>query len=137
MSGSGISTSATMKHARRLLVARLRLRGMTQREIRCDLAREPEDGGLRNPKTGKPYSLGTVNNDCRHLDKRWKEEAAADIALMVARQIAELREARRVAWNQDDVGEVRLNIALESDLTGTREQKADLEVTLRVRYEDE
>jgi len=123
-------------HVRRREVARLRLRGMTQREIHRALAREQDDGGMVNPSTGNPYSLGTINADCQRLDALWKEEASADMAEMVARQLAELREARRVAWNQEDASEVRLNVMAEADLTGTKERKADLDVTFRVVYDD-
>lgn len=127
----------SLKHARRRLVSGLRLRGMTQREIQQRLAGPVEEGGMRNPRTRKPYSLGTINHDCKHLDNGWKKDAAADIALLVARELAELREARRVSWTQLDMGEVRLNIALEANLLGTLDRDMDLEVTLRVRYEDD
>ena len=113
---------------RRRLVAQLLLRGYTQREIRDALARPVRAGGLRNPQTGKPYSLGTINADVQHLRERWREEAAADIAEHKARHVAELGEVKRTAWKQKDLRTVlkaldqeakvlALNAPLDVDLT--------------------
>jgi hypothetical protein len=43
----------------------LRLRGLTQRAIAMHLAEE----GIVNPKTGKSFSLGTVNSDIAALEE--------------------------------------------------------------------
>ena len=108
-------------HVRRRKVAALRLRGMTEREIHAKLSEDPEKDGLRNPQTGNPYSLGTIHNDCVAIQKMWRMEMMAELQEHRSREVAELREARRAAWQGDDLGEVRLNISLEADLLGTKE----------------
>ena len=115
------ATSGSLKHVRRRMVARLRLRGMSQREIQEALSRPQDEGGLRNPRTGRPFSLGTVNADCQAAEAMWRAEMVAELQEHRSREVAELREARRAAWQGDDLGEVRLNISLEADLLGTKE----------------
>jgi len=104
---------------RRRVVAALRLRGLTQREI---VAALPERGIL-NPNTGKPYTLPQINRDLKVLRDEWREAAAADMADLKAQQLAELREARRRAWGDADMSEVRLNLKQEIELTGTEAPK--------------
>lgn len=104
---------------RRELVARFRLRKRTQREIQADLAAE----GCVNPDDGQPWSLGTINNDLKRLEKEWRSAAAASIEARKAAQMAEIDEAKRVAWETGDVNQVRLLIKLESELFGTEAPK--------------
>ena len=47
------------------------------------------------------------------------QEAQADIAKHKARQLAELREHRRKAWSDANIGEVRQGIGLEMRLVGS------------------
>ena len=88
---------------RRSLVARLRVRGMSQREIQVRLATHGDDGRLptSNPE-GKPWSLGTINRDCMELDKQWRKEAAKEIAQHKAEINAELAELKRFGWQHND-----------------------------------
>ena len=100
---------------RRRQVARLDLRGLDLREIGDAL----EKGGIINPQTGEPYDLSTISRDLTCLREQWQKEAQADIAEQKGRQLAELREARRRAWQDTDVAEVRHSIETEMKLLGT------------------
>lgn len=109
---------------RRRWVARLRLRGMTQREIVDRLLRVVEEGyptGIRNPRTGKPYALGTINSDLKAVGKRWREAATQDIAAHKARQMAELAEVRRAAWAKGHLTSVLKALLQEAKLLGLNE----------------
>ena len=88
---------------RRSLVARLRVRGMSQREIQVRLATPGDDGRLptTNPK-GKPWSLATIARDCGTLDKQWREAASKEIAQHKAEINAELAELKRFGWQHND-----------------------------------
>ena len=110
---------------RRRHVANLRLRGATQREIVDTLERN----GVRNPATGKPYSLGIINSDLKALESEWKEEAAADIAEHKSKEYAEIQELKRAAWKAGNLAEVRQCLALEIKLLGT-EAAARSEMTI-------
>lgn len=79
---------------RRCAVARLRLRGLSQREIVTALAAD----GVVNPDTKEPYSLGTVNADVQALTRQWKTEATKATAILKGSLLAELREVRRAGW---------------------------------------
>lgn len=126
-------TTGYLKHARRRRVAYLRLRGMSQREIQEVLSLPPDQEGLRNPRTGKPFSLGTINGDCQAIEAQWHEEMMRELSAHREREVAELREARRAAWEQKDMGEVRLNISLEADLLGTKDlPTSDTSVIVRI-----
>ena len=100
---------------RRTLVARARLKGATQREIVEALAKQR----YVNPDTGKPWSLGTINYDLRAIRKQWREDAKQDISEYTADQLAELREVRRKAWQDNDLSVVLKSLAQESKLLGT------------------
>jgi len=117
-----LNTSQTEIIARRRQrVAELRLRGFTQREIVEHLTVER----IVNSKTGKPFSLGTINADLQALDAQWREEAQQDTATHKLRLLAECREVRRVAWKKDDLRIVQMGIYQEMAIHGLR----DLAVT--------
>lgn len=109
---------------RRRWVARLRLRGMTQREIVDRLPLIEEGGyttGILNPRTLKPYALGTVNSDLKAMAKLWREAAAQDIKVHKARQMAELAEVRRAAWAKGHLTSVLRGLLQEAKLLGLNE----------------
>lgn len=85
---------SAIRDERRRRVARLRLRGLTQREIMAGLAEQ----GILNPDTGAAYELGTINRDLKAIEAEWKSEAVGDIAQHKGNHLAELKETRRVAW---------------------------------------
>lgn len=124
-------------YQRRQAVARLRLHGATMREVVALLP----GIGIVNPRTQAAYALGTIANDIRRLREEWRESAAADTIEHKARQLAELREARRAVWRDGDISEVRRNIETEMKLLGTAapakvEQDHAGEIILRVIYDD-
>ena len=113
------TSQRAIREQRREAVAALRLRRRTQREI-VDALRQQ---GLVNPDSGEPWSLGTVNGDVQWLERSWRAAAAADIERLKGAQLAEIWEARRLAWELGDVNQVRQLIKLEMELLGTESPK--------------
>lgn len=74
-----------------------------------------------NPDTQEPYSVATVSRDLKENNRLWMQEAIKERGLHKSRQMAELREARRIAWCNGDMAEVRLNLQAEIKLLGTDE----------------
>lgn len=112
---------------RRRKVAELRLRGLSEAEIASKLAERSE---LHNPRTGKPYSRVTVHNDLVALRDEWRAESLRDIAIHKAVQLAEIREARRVAWSKADLNMVSKFLQQEINLLGT-------DAPIRITWEEE
>lgn len=102
------NSSQSIIENRRATVARLRLRGLTQREIVAALAQQGQD-----------FSLGTVNRDLQVIGEQWRQDARADIAELRARQFAELREVRRIAWKAGQLDTVLKSLAQEAKLLGS------------------
>ena len=100
---------------RRMWVARFVAVGMKNYEIAEKLAEVP----IFNPETGEPYDVSTVSRDISVIEERWREEIRREIDAHKAKQLAELREARRKAWAAGDVAEVRRNLETEIKLLGT------------------
>ena len=103
----------TMIDLRRMRVASLVLRQLNQREIVEALGRV-----MLNPDTGKPYSLGTINTDIRHLRSEWRQKAISDSNEHRSRVWAELQEVKREAWAQKNLKAVLLCLAQERALLG-------------------
>ena len=122
-----LNTAQDAIEAKRLeLVAALRLRGRTQREIQQALA-----GQMLNPATNEPYSLGTINGDIKRLEKQWRKAAADTIEEHKARQLAEIAEVKRQAWNDKDTGAVLRAIDLEANILGTKAAvRSDINATI-------
>ena len=111
-----LNTAHDAIEAKRLeLVAALRLRGRSQREIQQALAMQ-----MVNPTTGEPYSLGTINGDIKRLERQWRKAAADSIEEHKARQLAEIGEVKRQAWNDKDAALVLRAIDLEANIVGTK-----------------
>lgn len=104
--------------ARRQQVARLRLRGLSIRDIVQALALPPLS--LTDPKTGKAYSIATIHRDLKAIEAEWKASALADIGEWKAKQIAEIAEVKRAAWLEKDLGMVLSAIKQEADIIGTK-----------------
>jgi hypothetical protein len=111
---------------RRMLVARLRVRGLSQREIQVRLATPGEDGRLVtvNPANGSPWSLTTINRDSKALDKMWREAAETEIADLKAKINAELAELKRDGWRLNDPKTVLAAIKQQRALLGLDEATA-------------
>ncbi len=101
----------TMIDLRRMRVASLVLRQLNQREIVEALGRV-----MVNPETGKPYSLGTINSDIRHLRTEWRQKAISDLDEHRSRVWAELQEVKREAWAQKNLKAVLACLAQERAL---------------------
>lgn len=124
-----------IKHRRRL-VASLRLRQYTQPEIQNALTKSTTPGS-RNPKDNQPWSLGTINADCQALERQWQAEALEDTTRLKAKVLAELREARRKAWQDGDLKWVLQSLKQECDLLGLNAPtKIDIEQRIRQMAEE-
>lgn len=117
--GNFNGSTREVKAYRQLEVSRLRVKGLSIREIQSVMATD----GQVNPQTTAPWSVGIIQRDCRELEKAWKSAAAADIAAAKGRQLAEIQEAKRTAWRLVDVNQVRQLIKLEMELLGTEAAK--------------
>jgi DNA-binding transcriptional MerR regulator len=100
--------------ARRLLVTRLRARGLSMREITDAVARN----GQLNPETNEPWDLATVFRDCQALQQQWLEQTKAVVAEHRARQLAELAEVKREAWSTKQLKPVLDALRQEAKLLG-------------------
>jgi len=87
---------------RREDVARLRLRGHTQRQI----------GELLN------ISAATVNHDLAYLKDEWRASALASMEEHKTQVLAELEEVKRAAWAVKDMHAVLKALKAISDLLG-------------------
>lgn len=96
--GKAAKTSRTaVIDQRRILVARLLLRGLTQREIELALAKR-----ILNPDTNKPWSIATVNRDIKEIRAEWHAQYAKSYDSHVSGMLAEIKEVRREAWSRED-----------------------------------
>ena len=112
--------------ARRQQVARLRLRGLSIRDIVQALAMPPLS--LTDPKTGKAYSIATIHRDLKAIEAEWKASAQADIAAWKAKQLAEIAELKRAAWLEKDLTTVLSALKQEVEITGTK-AKTETDIT--------
>ena len=113
---NGNSSHMAVIARRRENVGRLRLRGLSQREIITALTRVKDTDGSPDPIKA---SLGTVNRDLKVLEAEWRANAARDIGEHIANQLAEIAEARRKCWQLEDMAGLARFIKLEADIRGT------------------
>lgn len=85
---------AAMVDDRRARVASYKVRGFSVRQTEAAL---PGDG-CTNPKTGKPWSRGVIEQDLQFLTERWQTEAKRDIGEHIARELEKIDEVEREAW---------------------------------------
>lgn len=106
---------------RREIVARLRLRGQSIREICSSLLKLPaKEGGPIYGEDGKSQvGTTTIHRDLKVLEREWRQRAAEAIDERKARQLAEVDEAKRKAWSDGDLQALARFIKLESDIFGT------------------
>ena len=107
------SKTAVIEHRRRI-VASLRLRGYTVREIQAALPKQD----IINEKDGKDWAIGTIASDMKANEAAWKEAALIDVVQHKANVLAEVREARRAAWRADRIGLVLKALDDERKLFG-------------------
>ena len=100
--------------ARRELVAKLRVRGLTTREIAVAVF----EAGYTN-KEGYALSHQTIVSDLKILRVRWEKNANVDVGEHRARQLAEIQHLKRKAWSDQDGSLALRAIETEMKLTGT------------------
>lgn len=114
---------------RREMVASLRLRQRTMREIAGDLERM----GIVNPDTGQGFSYVTIKKDLDVLQARWRKSADASTSEHKARQFAELQTLKRQAWADKDPNLALRALTLEVKLMGTMEPlQVDVNMVVQV-----
>lgn len=119
MAGESITEKrrATLENRRRIVAGLLLRQRLSQRRIQAALAKNPE---TRNPETGEPWSVGTINGDIKAIKKQWREEANRDFKEHVANVNAELEELLSKAWQEGD-GNLILNaLRTKIDLFGLK-----------------
>jgi len=111
---------------RRERIATLRNRMLTELEIvemlgKATINEKPNEFLTLNPKTLRPYSPGTIHNDLAFLRKQAIESSKKEFDEWRAMQLAEIREARKVAWENGLAGlhHVARFLEMEMKLTGT------------------
>jgi len=120
-----------MTERRRKLVADLLVRGVVdQREIQRMLSLPAGQGGIANPDTGKPYSLGTINGDVQWVKAQWLEEAQHSSVEYLARELAEVDAVAEQAWRQWQASMQRERIIVK---TTQEEGSTETVVTTRER----
>lgn len=116
---------------RRNKVAALRLRGLSQNAIWEALKADPSQGGMRNPKTQEPFSIGTINADVQALEAEWRATASIATNDHMARELAEIQAIKVMAFTQKNPHLALRAIETEMKLLGTAApQKIDLGLPL-------
>lgn len=120
--------SKIIQERRQEEVSRLMVRGMSARAIADDMAKREHI----NPSTGDAWSDETIRLDMKAVQRKWKASTKASVEVHRARQLAELSEIKREAWNMgkpelalsalsheakltDTAAPLRLNLTLVSD----------------------
>ncbi len=115
---------------RRERVAYLRAQQLSAREIADELA--TGDHPLLNPENGKPYTHTTILSDLKALKNEWRKSANAATEDHVARQLAEIKGIKRLAWSQKN-GELALKaIDKEMKLLGTMKQPDGVQININI-----
>lgn len=136
--------SRSVIEKRRDVVQREALRGKSTRQIEAMFAKaarespiEARQFGMVNPDTDEAWDHSTIARDLTYLEKQWREDAQQDRVKYKAAQIAELREHRKAAWQASELGEVRLSIKAEMELTGTKSVDVALDIPLTDLTDDQ
>lgn len=101
---------------RKALVASMRCKGLSQREIVANLTANK----YINEKQKKPWSLGVINSDIKAIEMEWRTACTRDISEHKARQLAEIGEIKKHAWNAKEYAVVLKAIDQESHILGTK-----------------
>lgn len=101
--------------SRRAAVEQLRLRQLAITEIPAAL----EKLGLVNPETKLPWSPATIQKDLVVLRAQWKRSARIDTEEHTARELAEISEVKRLAWQKSKPDSVINALKLEAQILGT------------------
>jgi len=114
---------------RRETISRLRLRGLSFREIVVALEKQTE---IRNPKTGLPYSIFTVHADMKRVEEQWRLHMMQSISEHKKRILAELAELKRAGWTDKDYATVIKALAKECEVIGVN---APIKTSGRVEHD--
>lgn len=112
--GRGVWTTSKLR--RQEAVSRLRLRKASALEIWEALKEQPT---YRNPRTGEPWSYSVICRDISELDAWYEEQARKSTVFFRGRQLTELEELRRAAWEKEDLWLVLKTLEREAKLTNT------------------
>ncbi len=110
------NTRPNLVEMRRERVAALTLRGFTAREIVAALAQG--DSALLNPRTGRPYTLGSIARDLKALKQRWIKASQESYAAAKARHLAEIGALKRAAWAAGDLAALARALDREARVWG-------------------
>ena len=93
---------------RREIVAELRLRGRSEREIVAIMVTKPPPGVdgrwyFINPQTNEPFTRGAIHKDLVALSAEWRANASASTEERFSKMIAQLEEVVKRAWERDDL----------------------------------
>lgn len=117
---------------RREVVAQLRLRQLTVREIAAQLPKL--NPPILNPENNEPYTHTTIINDLKALKAEWRKSAGAAIAEHQAMQLAEIQQLKKAAWGGKDYGVVLRCLEREAKLLGldeVSENQNGIEIIIR------
>lgn len=95
---SKTAASRDIVERRREVVSRLRLMGLSVREIVVKLLEK----NIVNPDSGEPYGKTTIGRDLQAMRDKWRERASASISEHQAQQLARLELIQRSAFAQRD-----------------------------------
>lgn len=117
--GGIVTTGALAGKKRREFIAQsLLIYNLTQAEMVDALA----EAGHVNPKTGEPWSIGTINRDVSILRQEWETNAAASYDQHVQVQLGKIHQAQAEAWSRGDLDAFARFMEQEMKLTGTAQR---------------
>lgn len=130
----GNTADSALTDHRRELVSRLKCRGLSVREITARLPKisyiDPETGRETptiNPDTGKPWSRACIQKDIDFIREQWRTRATESADEVFNRQLAELDEAIRSAWEMNDIALVMRGLKDRRELLGLGSKTLKLE----------
>lgn len=105
---------------RRQLIASMLVRNprISRRQLQAMLAGPENKGGMRNPRTGKPYGLSTIQKDVDYIRAEWQSLRVQSMDVWVAHELALYEELEMQAWRDNNLSEVRLISAARRKLLG-------------------
>lgn len=102
---------------RRKAVSKAKLHGQSNDQIVIWL----EEEGIINPDTNQPWSVQTISNDLKEIERSWEDVMFRDITTHRARVMAEFGEVKSAAWKAGKLDTVIRAIKGEIDLLGLNE----------------
>ena len=117
---------------RREMVAQLRLRMLSMREIAVALERN----GIVSPVTGRAYDVATIKRDIDALKQEWHESRNVNTDEHINRQFAEMQEIKRAGWAAKDPELALKTLREEMTLLGTKKpQEVEIKININIVYQ--